>query len=191
MCIDSAAKRGDMHKPVGLYPCHNQGGNQVKLYLLNCLNVTANLCSFCFSFGCSAKMVKFAVMRLAWTLPAMMSFFTHAMAQRATNCGPMMMMSVFAFVNFVFSFFNHVFQFYSWSKFAMWLLAAVWRCHQQRTNCSYKSVVHQTLSSSGNFLNLTHLKCQQRALLMKMPTERTAVVSPCTSSHDCDEFVFC
>ena len=29
MCIDSAAKRGDMHKPVGLYPCHNQGGNQV------------------------------------------------------------------------------------------------------------------------------------------------------------------
>eukprot|EP00092_Neocalanus_flemingeri_P005465 GFUD01005893.1.p1 GENE.GFUD01005893.1~~GFUD01005893.1.p1 ORF type:complete len:612 (+),score=116.80 GFUD01005893.1:189-2024(+) len=28
MCIDSAAKKGDMHKPVGLYPCHNQGGNQ-------------------------------------------------------------------------------------------------------------------------------------------------------------------
>jgi len=28
MCIDSPAKKGDMHKPVGLYPCHNQGGNQ-------------------------------------------------------------------------------------------------------------------------------------------------------------------
>lgn len=29
MCIDSAAKRSDLHKPVGLYPCHNEGGNQV------------------------------------------------------------------------------------------------------------------------------------------------------------------
>jgi len=28
MCIDSPAKKGDMHKPVGVYPCHNQGGNQ-------------------------------------------------------------------------------------------------------------------------------------------------------------------
>lgn len=106
MCIDSAAKRGDMHKPVGLYPCHNQGGNQVKLYLLNCSNVTANLYSICFSFGYLAKMVKFAVMRLAWTLPVMMSFSTHAMAPRATNCGPMMMMSVFAFVNFFYLIFS-------------------------------------------------------------------------------------
>ena len=24
MCIDSAAKKGDLNKPVGLYPCHNQ-----------------------------------------------------------------------------------------------------------------------------------------------------------------------
>jgi len=28
MCVDSPAKKGDMHKPVGVYPCHNQGGNQ-------------------------------------------------------------------------------------------------------------------------------------------------------------------
>ncbi|XP_026685614.1 polypeptide N-acetylgalactosaminyltransferase 5-like, partial [Diaphorina citri] len=28
MCIDSACKPTDMHKPVGLYPCHKQGGNQ-------------------------------------------------------------------------------------------------------------------------------------------------------------------
>ncbi|RWS31791.1 putative polypeptide N-acetylgalactosaminyltransferase 9-like protein [Leptotrombidium deliense] len=28
MCLDSAARKQDMHKPIGLYPCHNQGGNQ-------------------------------------------------------------------------------------------------------------------------------------------------------------------
>lgn len=28
MCLDSAAHKSDLHKPVGLYPCHNQGGNQ-------------------------------------------------------------------------------------------------------------------------------------------------------------------
>jgi len=27
-CIDSAAKSSDNHKPVGLWPCHKQGGNQ-------------------------------------------------------------------------------------------------------------------------------------------------------------------
>ncbi|XP_075237343.1 putative polypeptide N-acetylgalactosaminyltransferase 9 isoform X2 [Lycorma delicatula] len=27
-CIDSAARKGDFHKPVGLYPCHKMGGNQ-------------------------------------------------------------------------------------------------------------------------------------------------------------------
>ncbi len=27
-CVDSPAKREDMHKHVGLWPCHNQGGNQ-------------------------------------------------------------------------------------------------------------------------------------------------------------------
>jgi len=27
-CVDSAAKREDLHKSVGLWPCHNQGGNQ-------------------------------------------------------------------------------------------------------------------------------------------------------------------
>lgn len=29
ICIDSAAKPGDMHMPIGLWPCHGQGGNQV------------------------------------------------------------------------------------------------------------------------------------------------------------------
>ena len=28
-CVDSAAKPEDLHKAVGLWPCHNQGGNQV------------------------------------------------------------------------------------------------------------------------------------------------------------------
>lgn len=28
-CLDSAARKGDLHKPVGLYPCHRMGGNQV------------------------------------------------------------------------------------------------------------------------------------------------------------------
>ncbi|CAG0904205.1 unnamed protein product, partial [Cyprideis torosa] len=27
-CVDSPAKKNDLHKPVGTYPCHNQGGNQ-------------------------------------------------------------------------------------------------------------------------------------------------------------------
>ena len=29
-CIDSPAKSEDLHKKVGLWPCHNQGGNQVR-----------------------------------------------------------------------------------------------------------------------------------------------------------------
>ena len=29
-CVDSPVKTEDMHKPVGLWPCHNQGGNQVR-----------------------------------------------------------------------------------------------------------------------------------------------------------------
>jgi len=39
MCLDSAARKNDYHKPIGLYPCHNQGGNQVResflLYIFN------------------------------------------------------------------------------------------------------------------------------------------------------------
>lgn len=31
ICLDSAARKNDMHKPVGLYPCHKQGGNQVRV----------------------------------------------------------------------------------------------------------------------------------------------------------------
>ena len=29
ICIDSPGKPEDLHQPVGLYPCHRQGGNQV------------------------------------------------------------------------------------------------------------------------------------------------------------------
>lgn len=29
-CLDSPARKSDLYKPVGLYPCHKQGGNQVK-----------------------------------------------------------------------------------------------------------------------------------------------------------------
>lgn len=28
MCVDSAVRPNDMHKPVGIWPCHGQGGNQ-------------------------------------------------------------------------------------------------------------------------------------------------------------------
>ncbi|CAG9831785.1 unnamed protein product [Diabrotica balteata] len=31
-CLDSAARRADLHKPAGLYPCHRQGGNQYWMY---------------------------------------------------------------------------------------------------------------------------------------------------------------
>jgi len=32
MCVDSASKKNNLHKPVGLYPCHNQGGNQYWMF---------------------------------------------------------------------------------------------------------------------------------------------------------------
>lgn len=31
-CLDSPARRTDLHKPAGLYPCHRQGGNQFWMY---------------------------------------------------------------------------------------------------------------------------------------------------------------
>ncbi|KAG5868926.1 hypothetical protein JTB14_008897 [Gonioctena quinquepunctata] len=31
-CLDSPARKSDIHKPVGLYPCHRQGGNQFWMY---------------------------------------------------------------------------------------------------------------------------------------------------------------
>ncbi|KAJ3645599.1 hypothetical protein Zmor_023241 [Zophobas morio] len=31
-CMDSPARRSDLHKPVGLYPCHRQGGNQISVH---------------------------------------------------------------------------------------------------------------------------------------------------------------
>lgn len=34
MCVDSAVRPDDMQGPVGLWPCHNQGGNQVLNSLL-------------------------------------------------------------------------------------------------------------------------------------------------------------
>lgn len=33
-CLDSPARKKDLRKAVGMYPCHNQGGNQVdSIYL--------------------------------------------------------------------------------------------------------------------------------------------------------------
>ena len=29
MCVDSSVDSHNMHKPVNMWPCHNQGGNQV------------------------------------------------------------------------------------------------------------------------------------------------------------------
>lgn len=30
--MDSPARKADLHKPAGLYPCHRQGGNQVQCH---------------------------------------------------------------------------------------------------------------------------------------------------------------
>lgn len=30
-CLDSPARKKDLRKAVGLYPCHSQGGNQVDI----------------------------------------------------------------------------------------------------------------------------------------------------------------
>ncbi|CAH0691726.1 unnamed protein product [Spodoptera exigua] len=35
ICLDSPARKSDHHKPVGLYPCHRQGGNQYWMYSKN------------------------------------------------------------------------------------------------------------------------------------------------------------
>jgi polypeptide N-acetylgalactosaminyltransferase len=40
-CLDSPARKADLHKPAGLYPCHNQGGNQVRNLCLQMAAVSA------------------------------------------------------------------------------------------------------------------------------------------------------
>ncbi|KAL0839006.1 hypothetical protein ABMA28_017003 [Loxostege sticticalis] len=35
ICLDSPTRKSDHHKPVGLYPCHRQGGNQYWMYSKN------------------------------------------------------------------------------------------------------------------------------------------------------------
>ena len=35
MCIDSAAKKSDLHKAVGLYPCHLQVQNYTAVFISN------------------------------------------------------------------------------------------------------------------------------------------------------------
>ena len=34
MCVDSASKKNNLHKPVGLYPCHNQVCNFLNMYIV-------------------------------------------------------------------------------------------------------------------------------------------------------------
>lgn len=48
ICIDSAAKQGDMLSEVGLWPCHGQGGNQVEnvAQKRNCSNAQLLNCDF-------------------------------------------------------------------------------------------------------------------------------------------------
>ncbi|KFB51144.1 polypeptide N-acetylgalactosaminyltransferase 5 [Anopheles sinensis] len=36
-CLDAPGGKRNLRKPVGLYPCHNQGGNQIR-------NEWSNLC---------------------------------------------------------------------------------------------------------------------------------------------------
>ena len=99
MCIDSAAKRGDMHKPVGLYPCHNQGGNQVnnKNNEFHSLSTHFDqlfflpLLFYC-SFGYLVRMVKFDATKLAWIMLVVMSSFILVTDRRAINFGHTMMM---------------------------------------------------------------------------------------------------
>lgn len=110
MCIDSPAKRSDLHKPLGLYPCHKQGGNQVnELDLLAlCCSVTRKLIfvffdnsnllfffifvrpylfCFCNSIGFIAKLVKFVVMKRAWIMPDVMSFYILVMVPKEISIG--------------------------------------------------------------------------------------------------------
>lgn len=64
-CLDSPARKKDLRKAVGLYPCHNQGGNQVKIQEFfssrkTCIlhhnkppdnfRISSDLFSFCFCF---------------------------------------------------------------------------------------------------------------------------------------------
>ena len=45
-CVDSPAKQDDLHKAVGLWPCHLQGGNQVSL-----VDLTFEACNKILCFG--------------------------------------------------------------------------------------------------------------------------------------------
>ena len=43
MCVDSASKKNNLHKPVGLYPCHNQVCNFLKMYIVTPLKTSIHL----------------------------------------------------------------------------------------------------------------------------------------------------
>ena len=38
-CVDSAAKKEDLHKAVGLWPCHNQGGKRQQCHTCQSYNL--------------------------------------------------------------------------------------------------------------------------------------------------------
>lgn len=53
LCLDSPARKKDLRKEVGLYPCHNQGGNQVDSRILSMfytVYIVVCLCA-CVFFG--------------------------------------------------------------------------------------------------------------------------------------------
>ena len=45
MCIDSPADHHNYHKPVNMWPCHNQGGNQVSSCNTMSIFPAANNCT--------------------------------------------------------------------------------------------------------------------------------------------------
>lgn len=89
-CIDSPAKRTELHKPVGLYPCHNQGGNQVRMQFIS-IFIISNVLYLFSSFGSTVKLVKFVATMLVLTFPDRRLSSTHATDPKAISYGFTMM----------------------------------------------------------------------------------------------------
>lgn len=112
-CVDSPVKSDDMHKPVGLWPCHEQGGNQVSHssihgtmkpptflggngesetgpFYVNSIRRSSTLFERFLgvsSTGCCPRRGRSAATRPAWTLPAPTSSSTRATDRRETSSG--------------------------------------------------------------------------------------------------------
>lgn len=63
LCLDSPARKKDLRKEVGLYPCHNQGGNQVdseQFYTHVQYLFTVFVCGCVFFGRCETKYARIA-----------------------------------------------------------------------------------------------------------------------------------